>query len=66
MGERMFYRVTEVAELIGCSRTTIYSLVAAGEIPTVRIGGMLRVPAEAVRKLGQANKEKEEQDRPAR
>jgi excisionase family DNA binding protein len=59
MNERLFYRVTELAELIGCSKTKAYELVASGAVPSTRIGGLLRIPAEAVRKMAQTNEEKE-------
>jgi excisionase family DNA binding protein len=49
--ERLLLRIDEVAQLIGVSRTTAYALVNKGEIPSVRIGGLLRIPNEALRKL---------------
>jgi excisionase family DNA binding protein len=49
--ERLLLRIDEVAALIGVSRTTAYALVNKGEIPSVRIGGLLRIPNEALRKL---------------
>jgi excisionase family DNA binding protein len=51
MTERILYRVTELADLIGCSKTKAYELVASGEVPSVRVGNMLRVPADALRKM---------------
>jgi excisionase family DNA binding protein len=53
MTERLFFRVTEVAEIIGVSKSKAYELVANGTIPSVRIGGLLRVPAEVLRKLAE-------------
>jgi excisionase family DNA binding protein len=49
--ERLLLRIDEVAALIGVSRTTAYALVNKREIPSVRIGGLLRVPNDALRKL---------------
>jgi excisionase family DNA binding protein len=43
VGERLFYRVSEVGDLLSCSKSTAYALVARGAIPSVRIGGLLRV-----------------------
>ena len=37
-------RATEVAEVLGVSRATAYSLMAAGILPTVRIGRSVRCP----------------------
>lgn len=47
-GERLFYRVSEVAELLGMSRAQAYVLVAKGELPSIRIRSMIRVPADAL------------------
>jgi excisionase family DNA binding protein len=52
---RLLLRMREVAELIGCSRSKTYELAATGAIPTIRLGGLLRVPAEALRKLIERN-----------
>ena len=41
---KLAYRVSEVAELLSISRATAYGLVQKGILPTVRIGGILRVP----------------------
>ena len=49
--ERLLLRLDEVAALIGVSRTTAYALVNKGELPSVRIGGLLRIPSDALRKL---------------
>ena len=49
--ERLLLRIDEVAALIGVSRTTAYALVNKGDIPSVRIGGLLRIPNDALRKM---------------
>jgi excisionase family DNA binding protein len=51
MSERILYRVSETADLLGCSKSMAYELIAAGEIPSVKLAGMLRVPADALRRL---------------
>jgi excisionase family DNA binding protein len=48
MTERIFYRVTEVADLVGCSKSKAYELVASGAIASTRIGTLLRVPRSAL------------------
>jgi len=40
--------VPEAAALLGLGRSTVYELVAAGKIRTVRIGRARRVPLNAV------------------
>lgn len=51
MGERLFYRVSEIGELIGCSKSKAYELVANGTIPSTRIGTLLRVSRPALEAL---------------
>jgi len=47
--EPIVLRVAEVAPLLGVSRSKAYELVARGEIPSVRIGGSVRVPLAELR-----------------
>lgn len=49
MNDRLLYRITEAAEILGVSRSKAYELVASGEIPSVRLGGTVRVPADALK-----------------
>ena len=43
---RLLYRVSEVAQMAGISRSNAYALIASGELPSVKIGGAVRVRAE--------------------
>jgi excisionase family DNA binding protein len=43
--ERLLLTVPEAAERLAISRSKLYELLAAGEIPTVHIGRSVRVPA---------------------
>jgi excisionase family DNA binding protein len=58
--EKIMLRPMEVAEAIGCGRSKIYELLAAGVLPSVRIGGRsVRVPVKGLqawldRQLGTA------------
>lgn len=47
--ERMLLRVAEVAEALGIGRSKAYELVADGTIPSVRLGGCVRVPVDSLR-----------------
>jgi excisionase family DNA binding protein len=47
--ERLLLRPMETAELIGISRTRVYQLISSGEIPSIRIGGSVRVPLDRLR-----------------
>ena len=49
MGEKLLLRPTEAAEAIGVGRSKVYELLAAGELPSIRIGSSVRVPIDALR-----------------
>jgi excisionase family DNA binding protein len=57
--EKLLVRPSEIAVMYSVSRGKIYELLANGTLPCVRIGGMLRVPVEAVRKLAQVKSDDE-------
>ena len=46
---RLLYRPAEAADAIGVSRARAYELIAAGVIPSIRIGSSIRVPVDALR-----------------
>jgi excisionase family DNA binding protein len=45
--DRLTYSITEVAEMLGISRSMAYEGVHRGEIPAVRIGRRVLVPKTA-------------------
>ena len=48
--ERLLLRPGEAADALGIGRSKIYELIAAGVIPSVRVGGKsIRVPVDALR-----------------
>jgi excisionase family DNA binding protein len=47
--EKLLLKPTEAAEATGLGRSKMYQLIAAGIIPSVRIGKSVRVPVEALR-----------------
>jgi excisionase family DNA binding protein len=47
--DRLLLRPVEAAEAIGIGRSKLYALLASGELPSVRIGGSVRVPVDALR-----------------
>lgn len=49
--ERLLYSPTEAALALGWSRAKTYGAIRTGEIPSVRIAGLLRVPVGALRAL---------------
>lgn len=42
--DKLLLRPSEVAELLSVSRTKAYELIAAGVLPSVRVGSSVRVP----------------------
>lgn len=47
--ERVLVTAEEVAEALHIGRTRVYDLIAAGEITSVKIGHLRRIPVGAVR-----------------
>ena len=45
------YTVEEVAELLGIGRSSAYTAVHTGEIPSIRIGRRLLVPVSGLKRL---------------
>lgn len=46
--KRMTYKVNEVAEVLGLSRTTIYKLINLGELTRIKLGASTLISAESV------------------
>lgn len=46
--ERLLLTVEEVGESLCLSRTRVFALLAAGEIRSVKIGHLRRIPVDAV------------------
>ena len=49
MDGKLMLRVKEAADALGVSKSKAYELINAGVLPSVRLGGSLRVPVEALR-----------------
>ena len=50
-----FLKVEEFAELMNCSRGLAYTMATSGQIASVRLGRLLRIPRSAIEKLLQGN-----------
>jgi len=53
-------RVNEAQEFLALSRATVYRLLEAGTLPSVRIGGARRVPWSELLKFAEVKGEKVE------
>ncbi len=51
VAERLVYDVPEAGAMLGLSRNASYEAAARGDIPTIRIGKLLRVPKAALNKM---------------
>ena len=49
--ERLTYSVEEAATLLGISRSLAYEAARTGDLPTIRIGRRILVPAAALQRL---------------
>jgi excisionase family DNA binding protein len=48
--EKLLLKPSEVAQVLGIGRSLIYELIARKEIPSVRLGRCIRVPAESLQR----------------
>ncbi len=46
--DRMLYRVDEAAAVLALSRHRLYELIRSGELPTVKIGNLRRIPVQSM------------------
>lgn len=45
---RLLYTPAEAAEVLGFSRSRVYRLLAGGDLEFVQVGGVRRIPADAL------------------
>jgi excisionase family DNA binding protein len=48
MDNGLLLRAGDVSRLLGVGRSTVYELIARGELPAIRIGRLVRVPWPAL------------------
>jgi len=46
---KLLLRPTEAAQAMGMSRSKAYALISSGVIPSIRIGGSVRIPVDALK-----------------
>ena len=51
---RALLSVAQVAAEVGISQMSLYRLIRAGELPAVRLGGRIFVPAKVIEQLSEA------------
>ena len=47
----LLLRPAEAGELLGIGRSTVYQLIDAGDLPSIRIGRSVRIPLKALHDL---------------
>ncbi len=52
--EHRLLRISEAAEVVGLGKTKFYELVQTGEIRSIHVGRVVRVPTEALEEWIQA------------
>lgn len=57
MVEKQAYSVTEVAQMLGMSGNGVYNAIAKGDLPSVKIGGKVLIPAKRLEALLNGTKE---------
>ena len=45
---KLLYKPTEAAQVLGISRSGVFRLLSSGELESVKIGGLRRIPAVAL------------------
>lgn len=49
--DKLSYSVSEACAATSLGRTTLYGLIAAGRLKSIRVGGRTLIPAEGLRAL---------------
>ena len=60
--DKFLLRPSEAAELLSISRSKAYELIAAGVLPSVRVGGSVRVPAARLQAWIESHTTAEDED----
>ena len=48
--EKLLLKPSEVTQVLGIGRSLVYELIARKEIPSIRLGRCIRVPAESLQR----------------
>jgi excisionase family DNA binding protein len=64
--ERLAYRVNEAVKLLGLSRGTVYKIIQDEELPVIRLGRRILIPAVALQALLESSQKIEVIDPQAR
>ncbi len=51
VSEKILLRVSEAAEALSLSRSKVYEMIGQGQIPAIRMGGVLRIPIMRLKAL---------------
>lgn len=48
--DKLLLKPTEVAEVLRIGRSLVYSMLACGELPSIKVGRCIRVPSASLEK----------------
>ncbi len=48
--ERMLLTPMEVREVLGIGRSLVYEMLASGQLPSIKLGRLVRVPSDALQR----------------
>jgi excisionase family DNA binding protein len=57
--ERLLLSPDQVAEALGIGRSRTYALIAQGDLPSIRVGRLIRVPVDRLRAWIEAKDQRE-------
>jgi excisionase family DNA binding protein len=65
LGDRLVLTVSEAANRLGVGRSLMYELIASGQVESIRIGRLRRIPLEALSEYVTRQRRKEPHPDPA-
>jgi excisionase family DNA binding protein len=57
--EKLLYTVADIQEICSLGRTKVYELLRTHELPSIRVGRVLRIPAKSLEEWIEKQQKKE-------
>ncbi len=55
--QKLLLRPTEVTQMLSLSRSTVYQLIASGELKSIRLGRAIRIPVKSLEEWIESNQQ---------